>query len=241
MDYNDSVLGNAYALAREKRPEFIFRYRVRAQVVANAARRFLGSCSQFKILDLGTAEGKALLELRGLLPGGEYTGVERSEELIRIKAELPLDTRIIKGNVTNLPAEIRAKQYNIVSAMALLGHLAEPQKAVSEASNVLCPGGIFVATYPLPCWEDIATRTGLLIEKPHLSKVRKRVLIDMLQKAGLEVLSYERFMWAPSASLPYLKIQLTPGIALKIDELVRSTKIFNWLFVNQCIVGRKPL
>ena len=237
----DLVLGNSYALGRLNNPELVFRYRLRARMVMYAAKKYLGSCGPFRILDLGAAEGKALLELRTLLPFGEYAGVEYSEELTRLKNELPKDVRIVKGDVMNLPEEIKGRPYNIVSAMALLGHLANPLGAVSEAAGVLCDGGIFVATCSHPFWEIVSARLGLLKEEPHVSGISKQFLIDIVQKAGLEFLNYERFMWAPVAILSYLKISVSPGASITVDKIMRRVKIFNWLFINQCIIARKPL
>ena len=51
---------------------------------------------------------------------------------------------------------------------------------------------------------------------------------------------FGKFMWAPISFLPYLGVRVSPGMSLKIDALVGKLKIFNFLFVNQFVIGRKP-
>lgn len=240
MELHDLVLDTTYAVDRLKNPELMFRFRLRARMVASAAKKYLGGLGPFRILDLGAAEGSALLELRSLLPGGEYVGLEYSEMLAFFNRNLPRDTRVVKGDVMNFPAQIKDRPYHIVSAMALLGHLSCPLEALKEAEAVLCPGGLFVATCSNPLWENISARAGLLKEESHASRIRKQYLVDIVQQSGLEFLSYKRFMWAPVALLPYLKIPVAPVVSLVVDDLMRRVKIFDWLFVNQCIIARKP-
>jgi hypothetical protein len=57
---------------------------------------------------------------------------------------------------------------------------------------------------------------------------------------GLKVEEFGKFMWAPIPFLPYLGVRVSPGMSLKIDALVRKIKIFNFLFVNQFVIGRNP-
>jgi len=47
-------------------------------------------------------------------------------------------------------------------------------------------------------------------------------------------------MFAPVAFLPYLRIPVAPEAALKIDDLVTRFWLFDWLFVNQLFVARRP-
>lgn len=234
------VLDKTYAIGRQKKPEFIFRYKVRARIVANAAKRYLEIAKPLHILDFGSAEGLTLLELNALLPSGTYVGVEYSDELLQCTPELPSNIRLVKGDVMNLPESIRDKSYDLVSALALLEHLSSPSKAIQEALRILRPGGLFVATCPHPFWDTVSTHLGLLQGEGHEVKMNKGRMISMVGEAGMEVLAYEPFMWAPIGILPYLMIPLSPSFSLKLDRILRGARVFNFLFVNQCLIARKP-
>ena len=234
------ILPQSYADERIKNSELIFRYKVRARVVLNAAKQHLGKIEDLKILDFGSAEGVTLLELNTLLPNSNFLGIEYSEELIKRAPPLPGNVMLIQGDVCCLDRNIINESYDLVSALALLEHLPNPFEAVKEAVSVLRSGGIFIATCPNPFWDDISTSLGLLRDEQHEVKFDKKGLKNIVESAGLEIISFERFMWAPISILPYLKVPVSPSISLILDRIIRSFHIFNFLFVNQCIISVKP-
>ena len=233
------VLQEAYAAERQRKPELAFRYKVRARIVADAAMRYLNSSGPLRLLDFGSGEGLTLLELNALLNLERGLGIEYSEGLLQWAPPLPEKVDLIQGNVMDLPEHIEDASYDIVSALALLEHLPHPEHAVTEAARVLRPGGIFVATCPSPFWDTVSTRLGLLKADQHEVEMDEERLVHAVQQAGLEVLAFQRFMWAPVGVLPYMRVPVSPGFSLEVDRLVEKLKVFSWLFVNQAVVGRK--
>lgn len=51
------LLDGEYADARKRKMHLIFRYRLRALIVADAVKRYLGTLNGLRILDFGSAEG----------------------------------------------------------------------------------------------------------------------------------------------------------------------------------------
>jgi SAM-dependent methyltransferase len=232
-------MDRSYARERTTRPHLIYRYRTRARVVVDAARRYLGSTRGLSVVDLGSAEGRTLMEMDRQLDDSTFVGVECSPELLASVPDLPQNVQVIEGDACNLPGSIRDRTHDIVSALAVLEHLEDPAGAAAAARDVLRPGGLFVATCPMPLWDSIAGRLNLVADEYHVHTMDRRAMTDLVRDAGLELLSYYRFMWAPVGFLPYLRLRVPPAVGLGVDRVVRKVRVLDWGFVNQCIVARR--
>lgn len=236
------VLDKQYASQRKVKKYLEFRYKERALASASAARRYLRTHDAIALVDLGAAEGLALLEIARLLGRGEYTGVEYDQGLIASAPKLPLNVRLVQGDVNDMPM-FRDNSVDIVTALALLEHLENPTLALKECFRILRPGGLFVATAPCSRWEHIADLFGpknAFGGDHHQSDITRGLMENFSKSAGFEFIDYRKFMWSPVAFLPYLGIAVSPKLAWQIDSLVEKIKITNWLFVNQRFVLKKP-
>lgn len=234
------VLDRRYAGDRKNRPELIFRLGTRARLVSHAVRVYMRDPSGLKVLDMGAAEGRTLIELDRLLPGNDLVGIEYSRELVEAADQLPQNIVLIQGDVTRLPDDIGSGSVDTVTALAVLEHLASPTAAVAEATRVLRPGGLFVASSPSPAWSHASSRLGLLKEDSHECEITSESMVRMVRDAGLNLLESLRFMWAPVSFLPYLRIPISPEFALRTDRIIHRLRIFDCLFVNQAVIARKP-
>lgn len=238
-DHNAGVMNNEYAKNRGKRTELVFRYKCRAAIAAEAVTAHFQKTSDLNILDLGSADGRAMLELRSLLNPRSLTGIELSDDIPSFIPESIEDTQIIKGDITNLPPQVMSRTYDVVTALAVLEHLPDPLATLKAASGVLSRNGLFIATCPVPFWDKISTSAGLLKDSHHEDQLGESALKSLAVTAGLTVESFNRFMWAPIAVIPYLRIPVPVKASLRIDALLRKIPPFKPLFVNQCLVARK--
>ena len=236
------VLNANYSANRAKKKELFFRYRVRATAVIEAFQRHSGHPKSLRLLDLGAADGKTLAFMAMALPVSEAIGVEYNQNLIDCEDGLLASqnhTKLVRGDVTKLD-DFTDNSFDLVSALALLEHIQDPAKVIGEAARVLKPGGLFVATSPVPFWDHVAVKTGLLKEDHHECDMYPAKFKEFItSQQSLELIEYQPFMFAPVGVLPYLGIQPSPATSLKIDRSFSSLFIFNWLFVNQMVVARK--
>lgn len=234
------ILNKSFALNRKYKKELIFRYKTRAKLVTTIIKNKFDNFKNFNLLDLGSAEGLTLLEINQDLPNGEYLGIEYNYELIESHPLFPSNIQIIQGDITKLENmdKIKNNFYDVITAMVVLEHLSNPIDVVERVKNILKPGGIFIATCPNPFWEVVSVKLGLLKNENHLNNFNKSKLINIIEDGGMKVIDYKRFMFAPVSFLPYLKLSFSSLFSLKIDSFISLFKIFDWLFVNQCIIGQ---
>ena len=120
------ILNEPYADIRLNKPECIFRYKVRANVVFDKIKKFTKINEDLKLLAFGAAEGNTLRELSYKLHSFELLGIEYSKELVNRATDLPKNIRVIQGDVQDLSNCIKNNSQDIVIAMALLEHLSNP-------------------------------------------------------------------------------------------------------------------
>ena len=231
-----------YFEKRRTNSSLYFRYRERASIAADAAARHLRKKGPLSALDLGSAEGGTILEMLRYLPAGtQFTGVEYSPEFAAYAGNFAGDSRAIRivfGDIANLPDSVKGEFYDLITALAVLEHLEDPAPALEEAVSVLQKDGILIATVPHPFWDRLSTRLGLLKDH-HEKHMSASEWISAFKNAGLEVVEFRRFMFAPAGFLHYLHIPISPRWSLFLDNLIRCLRIFDWLFVNQLLVAKK--
>jgi len=233
------VMDVQYAHARQRKLNLQFRLKMRAEVVVRSVHRFCPG-EKLRILEVGAADGRTLEVIARSLGKGEYVGVEYNDEL-RLSQTIHSDCiRLIGGDAMNLPAGIEDESFDVLSMLALLEHLPDPNCALSEAFRVLRPGGIVVASCPNPTWDRIAGKLGLVDDDYHMTKIDLRRLQQMMKSAGFQVKNSRRFMLAPIAVLSYAKIPIPIPFAYWVDRMANAIPLVRNLCVNAFVVGMKP-
>ncbi|PIR41814.1 MAG: hypothetical protein COV30_01320 [Candidatus Yanofskybacteria bacterium CG10_big_fil_rev_8_21_14_0_10_37_15] len=238
----DGVLDKKYAQERLKKKYLKFRYKQRAIVSAWVIKKYLNWNNGFKLIDFGAAEGLTLAELAGLFEGkGEFLGIEYDQSLIESAPELPSNVKLKQGNVSHM-ADISNNSVDAIIALAILEHLENPLSVVVEAKRILKPGGIFIGTSPVPFWDKFSSKFEFgkgFGREHHLADMNRKYFLKLAEQSGFKVERYFKFMLLPLGFSPYLGISVDPLLAWRIDNFIGKLKLFNWLFVNQCVVLKK--
>jgi len=146
-----------YALSREKRLDFRYRLKRRTEEVLRAIGRHAPSAQS--IIDLGTAEGKMLREIKRRYPSSWCLGVDYSLPLLLFGRKQSRDIPMVCADVQN-PTFIKSGTFDVIVAAAVIEHLISPQDMLRETVRLLCPGGILIITSPHPFWEKVSGTLG---------------------------------------------------------------------------------
>jgi SAM-dependent methyltransferase len=136
--------------------------------------------------------------------GCGYDATITRSVLDRVSSALLVDLRLapdlerhpkvtaIEGSIEDVVPGLDAGSLDVVLCMAVLEHLWEPQKALSELRRLLAPGGVLLVN--VPTWrgkrvlEFVAFRLGIATEEmdDHKWYLDPRDLWPMLVKAGFK-------------------------------------------------------
>lgn len=149
------------------------------------------------ILDVGSASGWFLSEVKKRLPDSSCTGVDVYEPAITYakKHYKNIDFRV--GDAHKLP--FKSASFDLVICTEVLEHVVNPENVVSEIGRVLKPGGEAViemdsgnllfrmAWY---WWTNI--RKGVWRDS-HLHVFNAEILEKMLEKSSMEIIQRKNF------------------------------------------------
>lgn len=159
-----------------------------------------------RALDVGCGAGLLAEPLARL--GAEMTGVDPAPELIEAATEhaagqgLQIDYRA--GAVETLDGA-----FELVTAMEVIEHTADPQQFLNHLARLLVPGGLMILSTPnRTAWSRLLTITfaegvGAVPKGTHdfdqfIAPERMR---QLLANAGLQCLDFEGIAWSPPRGL----------------------------------------
>ena len=217
------VLNRDYAVARQTKRSHIYRLRRRTFEVLKGIKTFHPE-KPGSILDIGTADGLMLHNMKNTFPNATCVGIEYARDLMAYSKTNSI--HLIQGDALVLP--IKDNAFDVVIATAIIEHVPEPIQLVHEAFRVLRKDGIFIVTTPHPFWEGIATRIGHLKEEEHHELITLKKLIPLFNTAGFDVVNAEQFMISP-IGMPF---------ELEIEKVLKLCGL-SLLLLNQKIIGKK--
>lgn len=182
-----------YALSREKRPDFRYRLKRRTREVLRVMDRY--KLSPQNVVDLGTAEGRMLWEIKQRYPSSWCLGIDYSLPLLLYGRERYPDLSLVCGDIENL-AFLNNETFDLIIAAAVIEHLVSPQDMLRESFRLLREGGILIITTPHPFWEKVSGALGW-IKGIHNSVMPAERLLDLCRKERLLIREDYGFMISP--------------------------------------------
>ena len=157
-------------------------------------------------LDVGCGAGLLAEPLARL--GAKVTAVDAAPELIEAAkahaagAGLSIDYRAVG-------VELLEAQYDLVTAMEVIEHVAEPQGFIDDLAARLAPGGLMILSTPnRTAWSKLLTITlaegfGQIPKGTHDFEkfIDPDTMRGLLAKAGLECIDFEGIAMSPTRGL----------------------------------------
>lgn len=221
------ILNKKYHDDRKKRIDFIYRLNRRTSEVKRFIDKYFNEFDYSKLdcLDIGTADGLMLSKLNNIFKFNRAIGIEMAEELIKTNKDKSIKLEI--GDVENLHFD--NDSFDIIVACAIIEHVDDPRKMLSECYRVLRKNGILIITTPNPFHDEIATKIKYFKEGNHIESFPLPKLNTMLKSNNFKIVRSKYFMFFPFFKLP---------LENQIESLIRFIRLGK-IMTNQFIVGKK--
>lgn len=201
-----------------------FRYRLfrRTKEVAIRLKKYKKSVGS--LLDIGTADALMLSSLQKRFNIKNAVGIDLTKELLEKNKNKNL--KLLQADCLNLP--FKNNSFDVVTAIAVIEHVASPSRLLKEVHRVLKKDGIVILTSPDPFWDSIADRfvyksdVGGHVETFNLNTLRR-----YLKKQGFKTINAEKFMFSP-IGMP---------LQLPIEKILKALHL-DFFLCNQIIVGK---
>lgn len=152
-----------------------------------ASRRFRAAAphirAQSNVCDLGCGAGAPFLEyIEGQIASGvgldEYSGDSRRDKISVMRADI----------TTRLPIE--SEQFDHVTMLAVLEHLAKPVSVLAETYRILRPHGSLIMTWPSPMVDpilEVLTRLRLVNNELGFDQHQPRIPIKKIKEMPQQI------------------------------------------------------
>ena len=213
-----------YLRRRNGRNDINYRLRKRTATVIDYISKYVHDgidCT----LDIGTADGRMLSMVSGVLQIRFAIGIDTMADAVEIAQKIKNDNlEIFQGNAAYLP--FKNNTFDIVLASAVIEHIENADMVIHESGRVLKKGGLLCITIPNPFHDWIASRVA---KTYHVRRYTLAHMKKTLKNQDFNVLKADYFMLCPFGAVPFE------------DAIIRCLQHvrFGTILWNQIIVASK--
>jgi 2-polyprenyl-3-methyl-5-hydroxy-6-metoxy-1,4-benzoquinol methylase len=149
-----------------------------------------------EVLDIGCGMGTIIPFLDA---GQRYVGIEISPEFVAYLSQRFPQWRFYNCNVDEEPLELGDQRFDTVLLVAVVEHLAHPEKVLADIQKVLRSGGSLIITTPT-LWGQRVHRLGARLgffhphaAAGHVCAYGYAAMRNLVNGVGLEIVEYKRF------------------------------------------------
>ena len=183
-----------------------------------------------KVLEIGC--GLATVGINFALNGASYTGVELSDESLKIARQrfdvYGTDGRFFSGNAEHLSTYVPVETYDLIYSFGVIHHSPHPEKILSEIKNYMNKDSTLkIMLYAKDSWKNYMIDAGLDQPEaqygcPIANTYTKDEVVELLD--GYDIISIEQDHIFPYQIEPYKKGEYIkqPWFESMPDEMFRS-------------------
>jgi len=183
-----------------------------------------------KVLEIGC--GLATVGINFALNGASYTGVELSDESLKIARQrfdvYGTDGRFFSGNAEHLSTYVPVETYDLIYSFGVIHHSPHPEKILFEIKNYMNKDSTLkIMLYAKDSWKNYMIDAGLDQPEaqygcPIANTYTKDEVVELLD--GYDIISIEQDHIFPYQIQPYKKGEYIkqPWFESMPDEMFRS-------------------
>jgi len=189
-----------YLKRRESNRLTMYRLRRRTDKIIELVKKYIGSDKKVRLLDIGAADGAMLGALKKQFGFARAIGVEPNVDLVH--AQKDADIELITSEGEKLP--FADGEFDIVLISAVIEHVHEPSKVISESYRVLSPGGLLIVITVVPWMDRLAEKLRFFppMLHCHFHRFNLKRLKKMLEGNGFKILELDKFALVTSGFIP---------------------------------------
>ncbi|MDP2278361.1 MAG: class I SAM-dependent methyltransferase [Nitrospirota bacterium] len=189
-----------YLKRRERNRLTRYRLLRRTGKIIEVIKKYKGGEKDLSLLDIGAADGAMLSVLRKQFGFKRTIGVEPNVDLVRAKKDS--DIELLNSEGENLP--FAEGEFDVVLISAVIEHVNEPSKVISESYRVLSPGGLLIVITVVPWMDRLAEKLKFFPPKLHchFHRFNLKRLKELLEDKGFKILELGKFALVTSGFMP---------------------------------------
>jgi len=154
-----------------------------------------------KVLEVGSGLGLLAKEVALKIPHGKVTGLEKSEDQLKLCPSSISNLNFVKGDVHNMPFDDNS--FGVVYCRYILEHVTNPLKVLNEVRRVLVNGGrLFIQ-------ENNILAIEMYPECPHFKKAWQKFALLQYELGGDALIGKKIYSLLKKSG--FKKIELSPA------------------------------
>jgi len=124
-------------------------------IIMNREKRIIGELEKFEwnsLLDIGCQNGRQLVQLRSIFPDKELTGLDISDDAIKVAKRILPSANFVASAAESMP--FANDRFDVAYMTETLEHVIDVDVVLKEIRRIVKPGWMFIGSVPIGKYGD---------------------------------------------------------------------------------------